>query len=268
MEYIYKTIVKTTLIIGLLVIGEYASAAIIYTDINPDVVQGASQTYHVNMDNNGLMELDIFQFSQTGPTWSSVQASGVSHDGGTTWACLVAEGATGYSKRFGANESISSTNFYENNSIMSSSSQEVEEEWNGVTNGYLGVRFLISGSTHYGWVRLNVNNAGTGFTIKDYAYESTPNTSILAGAGIVSSTFSDVEMGSLSIVAFENTIFLKDMENEGYIKVFNSFGAEVFSTKVDKGDSSFILNNMASGVYMLSVSSGNRILSRNVYIQT
>ncbi len=49
--------------------------------------------------------------------------------------------------------------------------------------GYMGFAFeSFSGApTHYGWVRLCLNDAGTG-TIHDWAYESTPNTGIFVGA--------------------------------------------------------------------------------------
>ena len=55
----------------------------------------------------------------------------------------------------------------------------------GVKRRYLGVRFKISGQTHYGWARLNVR-----FTIEHevpigrltgYAYETIPNKPIITG---------------------------------------------------------------------------------------
>ena len=56
----------------------------------------------------------------------------------------------------------------------------------GVTskNRYLGVRFLINGETHYGWIRLTVNTDKNGLlaaTITGYAYETVANKPILAG---------------------------------------------------------------------------------------
>ncbi len=56
----------------------------------------------------------------------------------------------------------------------------------GVTskNRFLGVKFLISGETHYGWIRLTVNtnkNGELAATITGYAYETVANKPILAG---------------------------------------------------------------------------------------
>jgi hypothetical protein len=56
-------------------------------------------------------------------------------------------------------------------------------QWGKVGNDrYLGVKFLIKGQPHYGWVRLSVNNANrnTG-TIAAFAYETVANKKIAAG---------------------------------------------------------------------------------------
>jgi hypothetical protein len=52
--------------------------------------------------------------------------------------------------------------------------------WVNVTNRYLGVKFQISGETHYGWIRMTerCNDA----TITGYAYETVPNRPLFAGS--------------------------------------------------------------------------------------
>jgi hypothetical protein len=51
-------------------------------------------------------------------------------------------------------------------------------EWLGWTGyRYLGFRFMISGETHYGWARIS----GGVRRLRDWAYESEPDTPILAG---------------------------------------------------------------------------------------
>jgi hypothetical protein len=47
---------------------------------------------------------------------------------------------------------------------------------------FLGVRFEVGGNTHYGWVRIGVAGDGKSLKIKDYAYHTTPDTAIDAGA--------------------------------------------------------------------------------------
>jgi hypothetical protein len=57
----------------------------------------------------------------------------------------------------------------------------------GVTDRYLGLKFLIDGEVHYGWARLNVtlgHNRQFGnvsATLTGYAYETVPDKPIIAG---------------------------------------------------------------------------------------
>ncbi|MEQ8625868.1 MAG: T9SS type A sorting domain-containing protein [Vicingaceae bacterium] len=51
----------------------------------------------------------------------------------------------------------------------------------GAGDKFLGVKFTIGTSTHFGWVRLDMSANSDSITIKDYAYESTANATILAG---------------------------------------------------------------------------------------
>jgi hypothetical protein len=60
-------------------------------------------------------------------------------------------------------------------------------QWNNLKNRYLGLKFIINGTTHFGWARLNVtctttyeNHEVTG-VLTGYAYETTPNKPIITG---------------------------------------------------------------------------------------
>jgi len=52
--------------------------------------------------------------------------------------------------------------------------------WKGA---YAGVKFLIKGKVHYGWARLTIRTQISGMVglLEGYAYETTPNKSIIAG---------------------------------------------------------------------------------------
>ena len=55
--------------------------------------------------------------------------------------------------------------------------------WQNVNGGYLGLRFDINGTIHYGWARLNVHLTNGVFEalLTGYAYETTPNKPIITG---------------------------------------------------------------------------------------
>jgi hypothetical protein len=56
--------------------------------------------------------------------------------------------------------------------------------WNKVKKGYLGLKFVIKGKTHFGWARIKLTSTGrlsTNATLTGYAYETIPGKSIIAG---------------------------------------------------------------------------------------
>lgn len=52
--------------------------------------------------------------------------------------------------------------------------------WQNVTDRFLGLSFKIDGETHFGWARMSVSSNFV-VTLTGYAYESTPNTSLVTG---------------------------------------------------------------------------------------
>ncbi|MBK8567580.1 MAG: hypothetical protein IPN76_30745 [Saprospiraceae bacterium] len=72
----------------------------------------------------------------------------------------------------GQANSLSDNGFYPNH------------KWESLANGttrFMGIRGTIGGNTHYGWMRLTKNGFGN-YTIVDWAYDNSPNTSILTGS--------------------------------------------------------------------------------------
>ena len=65
-------------------------------------------------------------------------------------------------------------------------SQRLYGKWgHDPLNRYLGVRFLIHGAPHYGWVRLTISThdvASMSGSVSGYAYETIPNKPIFAGS--------------------------------------------------------------------------------------
>jgi hypothetical protein len=49
------------------------------------------------------------------------------------------------------------------------------------SEGYVGVKFMAAGNTHYGWAKVSVSADGKSATISEAAFETVPNTAIEAG---------------------------------------------------------------------------------------
>jgi hypothetical protein len=52
----------------------------------------------------------------------------------------------------------------------------------GVASAYIGLEFYVGGNAYYGWVRVGAPASINGGWIYDYAYETSPDTPITAGA--------------------------------------------------------------------------------------
>jgi len=83
------------------------------------------------------------------------------------------------------------------NSIRNSGS------WRYVQTAYLGLKFLINGQVHYGWARIKFPAPGNYElpSIYGYAYESTPNTPIVAGQTSGTASTASPPPGSLGMLA-------------------------------------------------------------------
>ncbi|MGC2767744.1 MAG: hypothetical protein WB607_19715, partial [Candidatus Acidiferrum sp.] len=66
-----------------------------------------------------------------------------------------------------------------------SSSTNWSDQWanggEGLKNGYLGLKFMISGKVHFGWARVTITTSAKTFTatLTSYAYDTIPNKSII-----------------------------------------------------------------------------------------
>jgi hypothetical protein len=99
------------------------------------------------------------------------------------YASMLGRGAKiGASAQFGSGAVVERQLHWANSS--SETFNRTYGNWGGnAPNTYLGVKFLINGETHYGWVRLSVGTGtrGVSATITAYAYETEADKRILAG---------------------------------------------------------------------------------------
>lgn len=139
----------------------------------------------------------------------------------------------------------------------------------GKTDKYLGLKFKIGSHTHYGWARLDVRDDSRVYTLKDYAYESTPDLAIMAGAGQVNVGINELASRDLKINSENGKIrieLLNQVKTEGTVKVFSITGQEVLSAKINSRNNEFSLNGN-SGIYMVTVSVGGKQISRKIFIK-
>ena len=172
--------------------GADANGQVVYTDVDPDVTLQVGDVFSLDFEPDTFQDLEVSNPSGLagGNAALIFPSSGGALAGFTSgsyqYPLLMAQGdvidaATGFTTT-GVRGDL---NYY--GCAYSNSA------WCGdVNDGYLGVRFvsLTTGTTHYGWVRLDTDvNGDNLITVKDFAFEATPDTAIQAGEGLSNSNF-------------------------------------------------------------------------------
>ena len=176
---------------AMLAAGHSAQAAIVYTDVDPDESVDGS-FFSIDMDGDGIID---FTVRQSGYSYASTffsYASNFAYFSAAFGNEFRVPGPFGYGlSPLPYGTAISPTasfspyggtmgNAFRFTSSYSSFSSSYGL-WGGLTDRYAGVKFQISGVTHYGWVRMDVPVGYGQIIIKDFAYEDVPNTPINAG---------------------------------------------------------------------------------------
>jgi hypothetical protein len=179
--------------VSLLAQGQPAEGEIIVTKANISV--GAGSPAFVDLNNDGLNDfrfsVALGGFSHTFyATLAVTPLTGGMPVGGARgaqgpYASALANGANiGASAHFSTSVARGQVTLERSNGWVSSiSSYKLYGKWGLGTPHYLGVRFLINGATHYGWIRLSLSRPDRlSGTITEYAYETVANKKIGAGA--------------------------------------------------------------------------------------
>lgn len=166
--------------LGAFACGETADAAISYTDVSDIVVDAANPTGgYFDMDGDTVPDFRIRFQSGYAPAAIRFQGAYASADLTNT-----AKGSTYYVRSFESGDLIGPGASEAN--VPGIVSSNATNFGNPIDPQYAGIRLDIGGSTHFGWVRIKTEYVGgastlTG-TIFDWAYETTPDTAIAAGA--------------------------------------------------------------------------------------
>ncbi len=138
---------------------------------------------------------------------------------------------------------------------------------NGVTDGYLGMKFNFSGNTHYGWVRMDVAADGSSVVIKDFAYHNTPDATIDAGDNGLS--LADLRELANEFWVNDQELFvdLKDSHNNASLVLHNMAGQEVKNFALESAKGTFSLGDLSAGVYTVSLRIEGNQISKKVVVR-
>jgi hypothetical protein len=134
--------------------------------------------------------------------------------------------------------------------------------WAGEINKYLALKLIVGANTFYGWARLDVLSTSTSFTIKDYAYESSPDACIETGqipldidGTTTRSFFSVFPNPIISSTTLKTTNNLKNAN----LEICNSYGQIVKRVSDISGQSVFLSrDHLPGGLYFIRLKEENR----------
>jgi len=259
---------------------------VIYTDINPDTIlySATNDAYMLDFNNDLTLELLVYENSQD----TSVSSIPITFTGSavTTLAStevvgtIVTLGTEDLLKldTISSGQLIDGSLAYINTSapsvfpgasinvLVSGIFATTIGDFQANKSGYIGVKFDISGSTHYGWIRVMPSSDGTYCTILDYAYESTPNTGIIAGdfgSGFIGM---NELLNNISLSQNNRTFNFINSDILFNVTIYDSMGKKIKSISV-VNEEEFYLNNLASGVYFLRTLVQNHNKTYKIYIK-
>lgn len=129
---------------------------------------------------------------------------------------------------------------------------------------FIGVRFDISGSTHYGWIRVTVFETHDTCIIDSYGYETTANTAITAG-DMGGSTAGIQEVDVNANVSFQSGQFKLTNLSGSNVTIYNMLGEVQKSGRVSSDNAYINADDLSSGVYLVTCLKGTRSITYKVY---
>ncbi len=177
---------KITLIIVLSCFLQFAKAQIVYTDINPDTLIGNFNYFHIDINADGINDYELHTSTVTA---FYVRTATVTMYGLNDNTIAVGDSAAvhpGYPLALSEGATIPSAGiftFTNGGKLRGYTLGGIFGYWENNVDKFLGIKLIVDGSIYYGWIELSVyaNWPDAHATVISYAYNSTPNQTILAG---------------------------------------------------------------------------------------
>lgn len=246
-----------------------------FTDLNPDEVVNATyvgESYLVDLDGDATPEMTVFAMKQ-----DTVLASVIS-----TTITGVAIGTMGNTSVIGRIETLGTEDVLVADSLSTGDIINVDSSYVSVTAAsifpgiglsvtesafanvlgqfggvgfkYVGVEFEISGTVHYGWVRLSVSAGSDVGTIDSYGYEATAGAPSVAGQqGTIFANVAE-NFDDLKVYTYDNNLYVKDAGN-GVVEIFNVIGNKM-KTINNSGNAVISMEGYPTGIYLVNYTKG------------
>jgi hypothetical protein len=254
-----------------------AGAQIVYTDVNPDETYTEDQMYMLDVNNDATFDFVIAQFDTVinygsftfpaeGVVLLTAGSNGAISQTGNVPYLAALNGGDPIDITQAFTQASSSTPLVAGANLDTPLGAYPIGPWIDAADHYMGLTFLAGSNFHYGWCRMTVAADGLSFTIKDYAYEATPQTGLNAGQMV--GINEDISNG-VAIKVIDNSVIINILNTNytnGKVQVMNTAG-QVLNILSLTGNNTVDLNGYASGVYLVSVSFDQGQVNHKLFVR-
>jgi len=140
--------------------------------------------------------------------------------------------------------------------------------WCSATGMYLGLKFDINGNTHYGWAKLDVDAATMSWTLKEFAFNATPDEKIDTGQTAILSVEGSI-FSKTKIAVLEKNISVKNLQGNTDYNLYSITGQRVLNGKMNQKEYSINGESLTSGLYILEIKdfSSGAILKKKILLK-
>lgn len=171
-----------------------ASAEVIYSGVQDlPVAQFGSQDLNLDGDayNDILLKNYVFGSNYQGATVNFAPGKVVGFNTGLSYASALAEGDLIDATATAGGPFAVSLAYAPN----------ANSEFDNASGAFIGLEFPINAVSHFGWIRVSIDNAAGTFVINDWAYNATPSEGLLAGQVPEPGTLGLLAAGAAGIAA-------------------------------------------------------------------
>lgn len=242
---------KLFLTISLSSLSILGKAQVMYTDINPDTVitttgQQQMASYFIDFDGTGPYEKEVRYFNPGGGVQPAVE---LANNIQVTVECHVAlVAAGGRTKVINAGDTLSETS-----QVWGYDAGGLRSNWYG-GDRFIGMRFKKGGQRYYGWARIEIPADVSSVTVKDYAYNTTPEEQIVVGVPASTGVIHVPKMG-MKVEVLRRAINIEVPANgEGFKAALTDMNGRIVKQQQALQHTATIsTEELAQGVYILTV---------------
>ena len=255
---LYKRVTTLSILLLLLFANSKLYSQIIYTDI-PDATPNA--TYSLDLNNDTVVDFIIY----------------FGGSGSTIGVMCNPQNNNAYSGNF-VNGTYLPWALSTSNSICESLATWYDfttpgtlalgtniGHWVGASDKYLALKLIVGTNTYYGWARIDILSNSASFTVKDYAYESTPNVCVQSGQNNLDiNEYSKKKLHTIFPNPFVTSTTIRTIENlvNANLIIYNSSGQIVKELKNLSGQTVFLSrDNLSSGLYYIILTEENKLVA-------